>query len=281
MPTRNEAPTIGAIVGVLSDLRERGVIDQVVVVDDSSDGTAAIAEAAGAEVHDQSSLCPELGGVRGKGDAMWRALQVLDGDVVCFVDGDTANFGDHFAAGLIGPLVCGDDEIQFVKGFYRRPFRSHAGSQPAGGGRVTELLARPLLQAFYPELTAVRQPLAGEIAVRRSLLEQLPLATGYAVDLALLIDAWQEVGLDGLAQVDLDSRENDHQELADLSGMASEVLAGLLARLAREGRLDEAPAVLERYPAALSSSTTSLTACSTSGVSGSPHPNARPSIPTM
>jgi glucosyl-3-phosphoglycerate synthase len=252
VPARNEASTIGAIVDVLAGLRRRGVIDQIVVADDSTDGTAAIARDRGAEVHDQSGLRPELGPVLGKGDAMWRSLAVLEGDVVAFVDGDTSDFGERFVCGLIGPLTCADPEIQFVKGFYRRPFRDGDVVRPTGGGRVTELLARPLLQSLYPELALMRQPLAGEIAARRDLLTRLPFATGYAVDIALLIDAWADVGLRGLAQADLDVRQNDHQDLAALSAMAGDVLAGVLTRLWREGRLSElppeAPRILERPP---------------------------------
>ena len=250
VPARNEAATIGDIVDVLADLRARGVIDQIVVADDSTDGTGEIAARHGAEVHSQSALRSDLGAVCGKGDAMWRALHVLEGDVVAFVDGDTSDFGERFVCGLVGPLACEDGEIEFVKGFYRRPFRASDGVQPTGGGRVTELLARPLLRSLYPELARVRQPLAGEIAARRDLLRRVPFATGYAVDIALLIDAWSEVGLAGLAQVDLDVRQNDHQDLPALGAMANDVLAGVLTRLWREGRLSdlpaEAPRVLER-----------------------------------
>jgi glucosyl-3-phosphoglycerate synthase len=252
IPARNEAATIGAIVEVLADLRRRGVIDQIVVADDSTDGTAAIAHAAGAEVHSQSRLRSDLGPVRGKGDAMWRALHVLDGEVVAFVDGDTSDFDERFVCGLVGPLVCADPAISFVKGFYERPFRDGDVVRPTGGGRVTELLARPVLESLYPDLAAIRQPLAGEIAARRDLLRRLPFATGYSVDIALLIDAWAEVGLAGLAQSDLDVRQNDHQDLDALGDMSRAVLAGVLTRLWREGRLAELPPeaekILERPP---------------------------------
>jgi glucosyl-3-phosphoglycerate synthase len=236
LPARNEARTIGAILRELVPLREAGIIDQIVVVDDSSDGTPEIAAAEGAEVHDQEALVPELGPVRGKGDAMWRALTVLRGEIVCFLDADSEDFGAHFACGLIGPLVC-DPELQYVKGFYRRPFRIGETTLPEGGGRVTELTARPLLNLFYPELAAVQQPLAGEIAARRELLERLPFVTGYGVDIALLLDAYREVGLDALAQVDLDVRQNAHQSLRQLGPMAHAVLHAVATRLEREGRL--------------------------------------------
>ncbi len=236
LPARNEARTIGSILEQLVPLRECGVVDQIVVVDRSSDGTAEIARRLGAEVHDQDDLMPELGPVLGKGDAMWRALPVLNGDVICFLDADSERFGAHFACGVLGPLLS-NPEISFVKGFYRRPFRLGEVTVPDGGGRVTELTARPLLNLFYPDLSALRQPLAGEIAARRELLEQLPFATGYGVDIGLLIDAYALAGLDAIAQVDLDVRQNAHQPLRDLGPMAYAVLRAVAVRLEREGRL--------------------------------------------
>jgi glucosyl-3-phosphoglycerate synthase len=243
VPAREEAATIGPIVETLA-----GDVDQVVVVDASStDGTARIAARAGAEVYDESELIPELGPVRGKGDAMWRSLTVLTNDVVCFVDGDTEDFGPHFVRGLVGPLFA-DPQVQYVKGFYRRPFKYGGTTEPAGGGRVTELTARPLLELFYPELCGCRQPLAGEMAARRSLLERLPWVTGYGVEIAQLIDVYRAVGVARMAQVDLDVRQNRHQPLPALAPMASAVAAAVAQRLVREGRLDAAPPVLERPP---------------------------------
>jgi glucosyl-3-phosphoglycerate synthase len=236
LPARDEARTIGRIVGALVPLRERGIIDQLAVVDDSSDGTGEIARRHGAEVYDQGALRPEYGPVLGKGDAMWRALSVLRGDIVCYLDADSEQLGAHYVCGLLGPLLI-DPRLALVKGFYRRPFRLGATVAPDGGGRVTELTARPLLSLFYPELSAVRQPLAGEIAARRSLLEQLPFVTGYGVDIALLLDAYAHIGLDGLAQVDLNVRQNDHQPLRDLGPMADAVLRAVATRLVRDGRL--------------------------------------------
>jgi glucosyl-3-phosphoglycerate synthase len=252
LPARNEARTIGAILSELMPLRDRGVLDQVVVVDRSSDRTAEIARSLGAEVHSQDELMPELGPVLGKGDAMWRALRVLTGEVICFLDADSEQFGAHFACGVLGPVLC-RPEISFVKGFYRRPFRIGETTVPEGGGRVTELTARPLLNLFYPDLAAIHQPLAGEIAARRELLERLPFATGYGVDIGLLIDVYTAVGLDGIAQVDLDVRQNAHQPLRDLGPMASAVLETVAARLEREGRLaphlpTAGAAALERPP---------------------------------
>jgi glucosyl-3-phosphoglycerate synthase len=237
LPARDEATTIGPILERLLPLLAQGAIDQLVVVDDSGDGTAEIARRLGAEVHDQSALLPEQGPVAGKGDAMWRALSVLTGDVVVYLDADSEDLGEHYACGLAGPIACGED-IRFTKGFYRRPFRLGGVAMPDGGGRVTELAARPLLNRFFPELAGFVQPLAGEIAARRDLLESLPFATGYGVDIGLLIDAWRAVGLDALGQVDLDTRQNRHQSLEALGPMAYAVLEAVAERLQRDGRLE-------------------------------------------
>jgi glucosyl-3-phosphoglycerate synthase len=236
LPARDEERTIGAILRQLTPLRAAGVIDQIVVVDASTDATGEIAHALGAEVHNQNDLRPELGPVLGKGDAMWRSLSVLNGEVICFLDADSGHFGAHFACGLLGPLLC-DRRIAFVKGLYRRPFKVGDTTLPDGGGRVTELTARPLLNLFYPELAGVAQPLAGEVAARRDLLEQLPFVTGYGVDIGLLVDAYGAVGLDAIAQVDLDVRQNAHQPLRDLGPMAFAVMRALASRLERDGRL--------------------------------------------
>ena len=238
IPAREEAATIAAVVAPLVALREAGVVDQVVVVDDESrDGTGAIAASLGAEVHRPAQLLAQFGPVLGKGDAMWRALSVCSGELVCFVDGDSEDFGAHFACGLLGPLVC-EPGVQFVKGFYRRPFDNGGGDvEPTGGGRVSELTARPLLREFFPELAAMRQPLAGEIAARRELLERVAFCTGYGVDMGLLLDVHAEAGLGALAQVDLDVRQNRHQPLEDLAPMASAVLRAVTSRLRRDGRL--------------------------------------------
>jgi glucosyl-3-phosphoglycerate synthase len=236
LPARNEARTIGPIVATLIGLRELGLIDQVVVVDDSQDATAQIAGELGAEVYRQQHLRPELGPVLGKGDAMWRALPLLTGEIVVFLDADTQQFGGHFVTGLLGPLLT-RSTISFVKAHYRRPFKLGDRTLPEEGGRVTELTARPLLNLFYPELAAVRQPLAGEIAARRDLLQRLPFVTGYGVDIALLIDAHRVAGLQAIAQVDLEVRQNSHQPLRNLGPMAFSVLEAVAVRLQREGRL--------------------------------------------
>jgi glucosyl-3-phosphoglycerate synthase len=237
LPARECAGTVGAIVARLQLLRTAGAIDEIVVVDAASpDGTAAIAHRAGATVYQESELLPEFGPVLGKGDAMWRALSVLRGESVCFLDADTEGFAAHFCTGLLGPLVC-ESGVRFVKGFYRRPFEQDGISLPEGGGRVNHLTARPALALFYPELAGVRQPLAGEVAAQRDLLMRLPFATGYGVEIAMLIDVWKEVGGTGVAQVDLEVHHNRHQSLQALSPMAYTVLATIARRLEQEGRL--------------------------------------------
>jgi glucosyl-3-phosphoglycerate synthase len=239
LPAKECAGTVGAVVGELVKLREAGAVDEIVVVDAASaDGTAAVAERAGAAVHQEGELMPQFGAVLGKGDAMWRALSVLEGEVVCYLDADTEGFQAHFATGLLGPLVC-EEGVEFVKAFYRRPFEHDGVEVPEGGGRVNHLTARPALALFYPELAGVRQPLAGEVAARRELLERLPFATGYGVEVAMLLDVWREVGLEGMAQVDLEVHRNRHQALQALTPMAYTVLATIARRLEREGRLAE------------------------------------------
>jgi glucosyl-3-phosphoglycerate synthase len=237
LPARECAGTVGAIVAQLALLRAAGAIDEIVVVDAASpDGTAAVARRAGATVHQEAELLPRFGPVLGKGDAMWRALSVLRGESVCFLDADSEDFAAHFCSGLLGPLIC-ESGVRFVKGFYRRPFEQGGISLPEGGGRVNHLTARPALALFYPELAGVRQPLAGEVAARRELLERLPFATGYGVEIAMLIDVWKEVGGAGVAQVDLEVHHNRHQPLHALTPMAYTVLATIARRLERDGRL--------------------------------------------
>jgi glucosyl-3-phosphoglycerate synthase len=243
LPAREVADTIGSIVRRLLALGD--LIDQILVIDAASrDGTAAIAAGLGAEVRQESELLPEFGPALGKGDAMWRALAVARGDLIVYLDSDTRQFSAHFACGLLGPLLC-EDGVQFVKGHFRRPFSAADGRElPADGGRVTELTARPLLSAFYPELAAFAQPLAGEVAARRDLLERLPFACGYAIETSMLLHARRVLGgIEAMAQVDLDVRYNAHKSLRELGPMAYAVLRVILERLRAEGRLldDHAP----------------------------------------
>jgi glucosyl-3-phosphoglycerate synthase len=251
LPARECAPTVGQIVGELVKLREVGAIDEIVVVDAASaDGTAAVAKRAGATVYQEAELMPSHGPVLGKGDAMSRALPALDSELICFLDADTQGFSAHFATGLLGPLVC-EPGVSFVKAFYRRPLRSREGGDAdsrdgaaggEGGGRVNHLTARPALALFYPELASVRQPLAGEVAARRELLEQLTFEVGYGVEIGMLIDVWRQVGLEGMAQVDLEEHRHHHQPLSALAPMAHTVLATITSRLERDGSLEPWPA---------------------------------------
>jgi glucosyl-3-phosphoglycerate synthase len=250
LPARECAQTVGPIVETLAGLRDRGVIDQILVVDAASaDGTARVAADAGAEVVQEQTLLPSAGPVLGKGDAMWRALPALSGELVCFLDADSEGFDEHFLTGLLGPLVC-EPGVAFVKAFYERPLVHDGVHIPGAGGRVNHLMARPALSLFYPELAGVRQPLAGEVAARRDLLERIPFATGYGVEIAMLIDVWREAGLEAIAQVDLGEHRNRNQPLSSLSVMATTVLATIARRLEQEGRLGPpvGGAPLERPP---------------------------------
>jgi glucosyl-3-phosphoglycerate synthase len=242
LPAREVAGTIGPIIECLQGLGE--LVDQVLVVDAASDdGSADLAASLGAEVVQEAELLPEFGPVLGKGDAMWRALSAARGDLIVYLDSDTRRFPSHFALGLLGPLLC-HAELSFVKAAFRRPFTTPDGVEhPEGGGRVNELTARPLLRAFYPELAEFAQPLAGEVAARRELLHRLPFATGYSVEMSMLLDVHAELGTtDGMAQSDLDVRLNDHQALSALGAMASAVAAAVFRRLQQDGRLDRAEA---------------------------------------
>ena len=247
IPAKNEERTVAGVVTAIARLAaETGLIDEVVVMDsDSTDATAAIAAQAGAAVHRARDVAPELGGWPGKGEALWKSLLVTNGDLLVFVDADLTHWGTHFVTGLLGPLLA-DPHVLLVKGFYERLFAPGDGSVTADGGRVTELVARPLLSLWWPELTGVVQPLAGEWAIRRSLFETLSVPTRYAVELAALIDTVRAHGLDALAQVDLGTRAHRHQSLRDLSGMATQIMA---MALARSGVPTHGAADAERPPA--------------------------------
>lgn len=246
LPAREVAETIGPTLARLVPLRDAGLLDELVVVDAASaDGTAAIAARAGATVLQEAEILAAHGPARGKGDALWRAVHATRGDVVAFVDADSADFDARFALGLLGPLLT-DPAVAFVKGAYRRPLAVGAELVPEGGGRVTELLARPLLNLRVPELAGIVQPLAGEVAARRELLEAVPFPVGYGVEIAMLIDALRHAGLDALAQVDLGTRRNVHQPLHALSAMAYAVLVAAERRLAAAAAVPEPPPPLVR-----------------------------------
>ena len=238
VPTLNEAASIKRTLRPLRGLLDEELVDQVAVVDSgSTDGTLELAAAMGVECYDARALHASVGPLLGKGDAMWRALGITRGEVACYVDADSEDFGEHFIFGLVGPLLR-EPALHFVKGTYRRPFKlADQTVDPNGGGRVTELTARPLLNAFYPELAAFGQPLAGEIAARSELLRSLPFDTGYAVETGMLIDVFEAVGIDAMAEVDLGTRQNRHRPLTDLVPMAGTVLQAVVSRLREQSRL--------------------------------------------
>ncbi|WP_426509743.1 glucosyl-3-phosphoglycerate synthase [Dactylosporangium sp. McL0621] len=226
MPALDEEPTVGEIV---TGVRSLGpIVDELIVVDSGSvDRTAEVAAAAGATVHHRDDILPATGSRPGKGEVLWKALAVTKGDILVYVDADLTDFRPHFVTGLLGPLLA-DPATLMVKAFYDRPLLDVSA---AGGGRVTELAARPLLNAHFPELAGVVQPLAGEYAARRTLLESLPFAAGYGVETGLLVDAWRAHGLDAVAQVDLGQRTHGHQDTAALGRMAATILQTINARI--------------------------------------------------
>jgi len=244
LPALDEEPTVGGIVASLRAALVDGprpLVDELVVMDSgSSDATAVRAAQAGARVVHRDDVPLGLPAVPGKGEVLWRSLAVTSGDLVVFVDADLESFTPRYVTGLLGPLLT-DPSVAMVKAVYERPLRGDDGVVAAGGGRVTELVARPLLNLYYPELAGVVQPLAGEYAARRGLLESLPFPTGYGVEVGLLIDSLAAVGLDGLAQVDLGVRLHRHHDDTRLGLMATEVMLVALDRAARDGRLGRPP----------------------------------------
>lgn len=238
IPARDEQATIADVVHALRPLRDDAeLIDELLVVDsNSTDDTAALAAEAGARVVHQGDVLPAAGPGHGKGEALWKGLAACRGDLVVFVDADIHDIDQRFVTGLVGPLL-DNPEVALVKAAYDRPLRVGDVLYPTGGGRVTELLARPLIATFWPELSWIAQPLAGEVAARRTVLEQLPFVQGYGVELAMLIDVAERWGPHAIAQVDLDRRSHDHQPLPALGAMATELLQVAMNRLVRRGRL--------------------------------------------
>ncbi|MFE2528828.1 glucosyl-3-phosphoglycerate synthase [Streptomyces sp. NPDC059382] len=233
LPALDEEATVGEIVEVIRRELIEGpgtpLVDELVVVDSGSrDRTAEVAAKAGARVVHRDEILPRLPALPGKGEVLWRSLLATTGDVVCFVDADLRDFSASFVSGIVGPLLT-DPEVQFVKAMYDRPL----GDAPGQGGRVTELVARPLLNLHWPRLAGFVQPLGGEYAVRRSLLERLPFPVGYGVELGLLVDALHTVGLDALAQVDVGVRLHRHQDGQALGRMAAAIYRTAQLRLSR------------------------------------------------
>ncbi|MFD8064052.1 glucosyl-3-phosphoglycerate synthase [Streptomyces cyaneofuscatus] len=231
LPALNEEATVGAIVATIRrELMEKvRLVDELVVIDSgSTDATAAVARAAGARVVHRDAILPRIPSLPGKGEVLWRSLLVTSGEIVCFVDADLKDFSADFVSGTVGPLLT-DPAVQFVKAMYDRPLGDTAGQ----GGRVTELVARPLLNLHWPQLAGFVQPLGGEYAVRRSLLERLPFPVGYGVELGLLVDALHTVGLDALGQVDVGVRRHRHQDGQALGRMAAAIYRTAQLRLSR------------------------------------------------
>ncbi|MFB8775022.1 glucosyl-3-phosphoglycerate synthase [Streptomyces broussonetiae] len=231
LPALNEEGTVGDIVAVIRrDLVERRpLVDEVVVVDSgSTDRTAEVAAAAGATVVHRDEILPRIPTVPGKGEVLWRSLLATSGDIVCFIDADLKEFSADFVSGIVGPLLT-DPGVDLVKGMYDRPLAGTGGQ----GGRVTELMARPLLNMHWPQLAGFVQPLGGEYAARRSLLEQLPFPVGYGVELGMLVDSLHLVGLDALAQVDVGVRKHRHQDGQALGRMSAAIYRTAQLRLAR------------------------------------------------
>jgi glucosyl-3-phosphoglycerate synthase len=229
LPALNEEETIESVIESISPLVD-GLVDELIVLDSgSTDDTEIRAVAAGARVVSREQALPEVPIRPGKGEALWRSLAATSGDIVVFVDSDLIDPHPMFVPWLLGPLLT-EDGIHLVKSFYRRPLSGHAGEAATGGGRVTELVARPLLAALRPELGCVLQPLGGEYAATRELLMSLPFAPGYGVEIGLLVDTYDRLGLDAIAQVNLGVRAHRNRPLAELGPMSRQVVATLLSR---------------------------------------------------
>ncbi|MFW5857529.1 MAG: glucosyl-3-phosphoglycerate synthase [Planctomycetota bacterium] len=248
IPTLNEEKTIGKeIVLFKSELMDRyPLLDEIAVIDSGSeDKTAEIARSYGADVYLSRDILPELGEKRGKGENLWKAIYQLKGDIIVYVDADIKNIHPRFVYGLVAPLI-NNPETKYVKAFYDRPLAFSTGSRPSGGGRVTEILIRPLFSLFFPELATIIQPLSGEYAVRREVLDRIRFPIGYGVETSHLIDVYEKWGLSAFAQTDLDQRVHRNQETRALAKMAFGILQVFFSRLKAMGRIGELPE-LEPY----------------------------------
>jgi glucosyl-3-phosphoglycerate synthase len=239
LPALNEEATIGDVIRVLkkSLMEEVPLVDEIVLIDsNSTDRTREIAAELGVPVHIHQEILPETGVYSGKGEALWKSLQVLKGDIVAWVDTDVVNMQPQFVYGLVGPLLR-ERRIGYVKGYYHRPLRTERAMQQEGGGRVTELTARPLINLFFPLLSGLVQPLAGEYAGRRNVLEQIPFFSGYGVEVGMLIDILENFGLDAIGQVNLESRVHRNRPLSDLSLTAFAIVQVIMGRVERRQRI--------------------------------------------
>ncbi len=251
-PTLNEEATIGKeILVIKTEMMDRfPLIDEIVVIDSGSeDGTCEAAARYGAKVYQSRDILKSQGTYRGKGENLWKSLHVLTGNIIVWIDADIHNISPKFLYGLVGPLL-EKDELSYVKAFYERPIRTQTGLMPSGGGRVTEILVRPLFSLFYPELAYLIQPLSGEYAGRRSLLEQLPFSVGYGVELGHLIDIYHKFGIEAIGQVDLDRRVHRNQSVQALSRMSYGILNTFFNRLHLYGE-DDLRAQLNEFHIAL------------------------------
>lgn len=252
LPALNEEATIGQEIVILkAELFDRyRLVDEIAVIDSgSTDRTCEIASSFGADVYVAAEHLTEEGDRRGKGENLWKALYLLKGDIICYVDSDIRNIHPRFVYGLVGPLIQ-NPEVHYVKAFYDRPIAYSGLLRPTGGGRVTEILIRPLFSLFYPDLAAILQPLSGEYAGRRSILEQIPFPVGYGVETSMLIDIYQKLGLNAFAQTDLDQRVHRNQETIALGRMAFGVLRTFMSRLSREEKAqfsEVLPSIMRQY----------------------------------
>ncbi|PVY34149.1 glucosyl-3-phosphoglycerate synthase [Williamsia muralis] len=229
LPALNEEDTVADVIASIRPLVGT-LVDELVVLDSgSTDATAERARAAGAQVITREEAVPEVEPVRGKGEVLWRSLAATTGDLIAFVDSDLIDPDPMFVPKLLGPLLINED-IQLVKGFYRRPLRTGQGEDANGGGRVTELVARPLLASFKPDLTAVLQPLGGEYAGTRELLCAVPFAPGYGVEIGLLVDTYDRYGMAGIGQVNLGVRTHRNRPLVELGVMSRQIVGTLMGR---------------------------------------------------
>lgn len=236
IPTLNEADTIGSIVSMVR-AELAGLVDEILVIDsDSTDSTREIAAAAGATVYRSAEILPDQAGSIGKGENLWKALHVACGDLICYIDGDISSFHSGFITGLIGPLL-NHSEIDYVKAYYERPLAYGDEFHSTGGGRVSEILIRPLISLFYPELGFILQPLSGEYAARRSTLESLAFPTGYGVEIAHLIDLARDGKIHRIAQTDLVKRIHRNRDDDELGSMAFALLHVVFRRLERDGKI--------------------------------------------
>lgn len=241
LPTLNEEKTIAKeLVIFKSELMMRyPLIDEIVVVDSGSkDRTREVAAAYGADVYLADEILPHLEKYRGKGENLWKALYVTKGDIIIYLDADIKNIHHRFVYALLGPLVL-SDHIKYTKAFYDRPIATGKGRiRPTGGGRVTELVIRPLFSLFFPELTQIIQPLSGEYAGYRRLFERIPFPIGYGVETSMILDICEQWGIDVIAQVDLERRVHRNQDVTSLGKMSFVILKTFFNRLEKLGRID-------------------------------------------